>query len=1366
VEDIAQNNNLACTFPYRPIPTPPTLHDDDDATVTMSNCTHANDKTPASTTTTSADSTIATTEETIFNASGIIIAGDQAIADAGATGHFILPGTPVSDIQPASKPLAINLPNGEKIMSTHTCRLNVPWLPEKAREAHIVPGLAHASLVSIKILCDAGCRVIYDDNACRVYYNEKIVWIGHREPSTGLWVLPLNPTQQATRLPHLRAKGCDTTHATNNAYTMTSKESLIKYLHQCLFSPPKRTLIKAINNKQFTTWPGLTAKAVQQYLPDAAPATDKGHMKRQKQGIRSTKEKLQQEIDKIETARDMNPPQEKETQNQLFCYTGGIDKKDGTIYVDFTGKFPIRSMDGMTAIFILYDWTTNAILATPVKDGKEETTIATFEEKIQYLTKRGFKPVLNIIDNVASKAIQAHLEANNIKIQLVEPHNHRVNAAERAIQTFKNHMIAGLSTCDSQFPSLLWDRLVPQAQDSLNMLRTSRVHPQLSAYHVLEGTHDYNRVPWAPPGTRATIFNPPETRTSWGPRAIDAWYIGQAPNHYRCYNFYIPATGGTRTSGQATFYPQHCSVPHETPMDETRRVAETLIQAVQKLRNEQTQQPGRHTAALQQLAEIFQDETGQIARVDVNVTQTSTNPTNPATVRAAPRVHNRTTRNNTPGRIPTNVTTNETPVPPTVKPTETNSEGAHRAKRQRPIVPATPVNESQRRSPRLTPQQPLQQQQHVQQTKQPASPRRPAATPNFITQEEASNAMNLDSNSQPAIDIEHFCAPVVHPITGETIHTYPKLAKDPATREVWTTAFGKEFGNLAQGDNKTGTAGTDSIFIIERDEIANIPKDRTVTYARVVVDYRPQKEDPNRVRITAGGNLIQYPGELTTRTADLTTAKILWNSVVSTEDAKYMCVDIKNFYLGTPLDRYEYMRIPLTLFPEHIIEQYNLRDKAKDGYVYLECRKAIYGLPQAGILANKLLKARLAPAGYYEVPHTPGLWTHISRPISFTLVVDDFGVKYVGKQHAEHLVQAIKKHYPLSEDWAGTLYCGITLAWDYDARTVDFSMPGYIKKQLQKYQHEKPTRPQHSPYPAATRTYGASAQNPLPTDESPPAGPDGVSRTQKIVGSILYYARAVDMTVLMSLSTIASEQANATQQTITNTEQLLDYLATNPDATMRFKASDMILNIHADASYLSARGGKSRASGHFFLGWNPTDDQPIRLNGAFFTLCCILKFVAASAAEAELGALFMCAKEGRIYRLTLQELGHPQPPTPIHCDNATAAGIANGTVKKQRSRSMEMRYFYICDQVKNKEFDVRWHPGQENLGDYASKHHEGRHHKEVRPIYLHEQDSPTLLPRALRPSALRGCVGIKPLGHVGRPRSVLPSGRALVPRTQ
>ena len=224
-----------------------------------------------------------------------------------------------------------------------------------------------------------------------------------------------------------------------------------------------------------------------------------------------------------------------------------------------------------------------------------------------------------------------------------------------------------------------------------------------------------------------------------------------------------------------------------------------------------------------------------------------------------------------------------------------------------------------------------------------------------------------------------------------------------------------------------------------------------MTYGRIVVDYRPQKEDPNRVRMTAGGNLIIYPGGLTTRTADLTTTKILWNSIVSTPGAKFMGIDIKSFYLTAPLDRYNYMKMPLSGFPQHVREQYNLETHANNGFVFLEICRAIYGLPQAGILAKKILRKHLEPEGYYEVAHTPGLWKHVSRPIQFTLVVDDCGVKYVGKKHANHLLNAIQKHYKCAVDWEGDLYCGIKLYWHYDGpeRYVDLSMPKYIPKLLQ-----------------------------------------------------------------------------------------------------------------------------------------------------------------------------------------------------------------------------------------------------------------------------------------------------------------------------
>jgi hypothetical protein len=136
-------------------------------------------------------------------------------------------------------------------------------------------------------------------------------------------------------------------------------------------------------------------------------------------------------------------------------------------------------------------------------------------------------------------------------------------------------------------------------------------------------------------------------------------------------------------------------------------------------------------------------------------------------------------------------------------------------------------------------------------------------------------------------------------------------------------------------------------------------------------------------------------------------------------------------------------------------------------------------------------------------------------------------------------------------------------------------MPGYILKQLEKYKHDCLKHPQHCPYSPLPKQYGSEAQRPLPPDTSPPLSKDNIKHVQRIIGSILYYPRAVELTVLMALSTIANEQLKGTQNSMLKTKQLMDYLATHPDGTVRFRASDMILNVHSDASYLSKANAHS-----------------------------------------------------------------------------------------------------------------------------------------------------------------------------------------------
>jgi hypothetical protein len=248
------------------------------------------------------------------------------------------------------------------------------------------------------------------------------------------------------------------------------------------------------------------------------------------------------------------------------------------------------------------------------------------------------------------------------------------------------------------------------------------------------------------------------------------------------------------------------------------------------------------------------------------------------------------------------------------------------------------------------------------------------------------------------------------------------------------------------------------------------------------------------------------------------------------------------------------------------------------------------------------------------------------------------GVKYVGNKHADHLIWRIKKKYKRTKD-------SVRLNWDHNAQTLNIFMPSYIRKFLLKYKHRVPTKPQHCFYSPLLKQYGAKVQHPLLVNISPKLSLVKIKEIHCVISSILYYARTVDITVLMAFSSIAIEQTKGTTNTMEKTKQLLDYIATNLDGTILFHSSNMIMKVHLDASYLSKSDVRSHACGHFFMGWSPKDGNHIKLNGACFTLCAILCFVVASTAEAKSGVLFLNRKEGMIIRLSLKELGHPQPKT-------------------------------------------------------------------------------------------------------------------------
>ena len=221
--------------------------------------------------------------------------------------------------------------------------------------------------------------------------------------------------------------------------------------------------------------------------------------------------------------------------------------------------------------------------------------------------------------------------------------------------------------------------------------------------------------------------------------------------------------------------------------------------------------------------------------------------------------------------------------------------------------------------------------------------------------------------------------------------------------------------------------------------------------------------------------------------------------------------------------------------------------------------------------------------GYYEARTTPGLWKHKWRPIQLCLIVDDFGVEYVWKQHADHLATILQKYHNITEDWEGKKFAGIDSKWDYEKITCRATMDGYILDLRKKYGHLTPKKTQYPPHKHGPIDYGATQQIVQPTDTSSPLNEKGIKIVQGIVGGLLYVGIAFNNKLIVALNAIGAQQTEATEETADAIEQPLDCVATYPDDGILFRKIDMILAGYADPGFLNESKSRSRAGAHTFL---------------------------------------------------------------------------------------------------------------------------------------------------------------------------------------
>ena len=776
----------------------------------------------------------------------------KAFADTGANGNFFKYDDSLH-LKRTTNPVVVRMPNQTKISSSHQSTINLHTITPIINQ-HFQK--LDKNLLGVGEFCDRGCTAIFEKDRVIIKKKGNTILQGPRDQQTKLWTLDVpitnadEPNDNTSIAPQV----------SNNVLQMRNKKKIIMWMHQTLFSPSVSTLRKAIQRKYLVAWPGLDDTNILKHLP-ASPATAKGHLDQCYKNTRSTKSKPATTTE--EDANTTFPEATEESNHLIFAMVEELHNTN-TTYSDLTGRFPSRSSQGNQYFLIVYAYDPNLIWGVPIKNRSSAQILEAHDGVFKLLQDAGCTPTEHHMDNEAPAILKEALTKSKIKYQLVPAHQHRRNAAERAIRTWKNHFISGLCTVNNKFPMHLYDRLTNQCNITLNLLRGSRINPKLSAYAQIFGQYDYNQAPMAPPGTRVIAHEKPTQRRTWDPHGADGWYLGPAQEHYRCYKIYITKTGGERICDTVSFFPSDC----ESPIMSTK---EAIVVAAQEL-----------TKALKTFAPTFCKPN------DINDLQQLNEIFNP----------------------------------------NDQTQGV--------------TDKSKVKSNNNTPAQNI-----------PPSPQHRYPTRSTIRL----HGHNMFKTAAQAME---YTINAVLTEEGKQLE-YKHLINDPETAPTWNPAAANEFGRLAQGVGGR-INGTNTVRFIHKREI---PKGKRPTYARFVCDIRPHKTEKYRVRMTVGGNLIEYPFSVYTRTTDIVTAKILFNSVLSTPGAKFLTMDIKNYYLNTPMDMPEYMKIHISLIPEEIMKEYNLHDYVdNDGFVYMEILKGMCGLRQAGKLSYDHLVKNLAPHGY------------------------------------------------------------------------------------------------------------------------------------------------------------------------------------------------------------------------------------------------------------------------------------------------------------------------------------------------------------------------------------------------------------------
>ena len=428
---------------------------------------------------------------------------------------------------------------GTKLQATNTGLLSTRARSKGAREAIVVPGMSQPALMSVSTLANNGYTTVFlpGNNGVDVFRaNDVVIFLtappalhGWRD-GRGLWMVPV-----VDDIPI--SPGLDVTETTMGVYELPSTKEVMRFLHAALENPTQATLLIAAQHGNLVTFPNLTPQNILRHFPES-DETQKGHMKQTKQGVRSMKIV---EADAMLSFKQQPGVKHKDVYLMVF------DATKKSMFTDQTGKFPITSTRGNKYIMVTVELDGNYIDGKPLQSRSAKSLTKAYQAIFQRWKATGvICPNWHILDNEAPEELKQAIRENKCRVELTPTDQHRQNAAERAIQTFKGHFISVLAGVADGFPINQWDELLPQTILTLNLLRKSNVAPNISAYAYHHGTFDYNRMPIAPMGCSVQFHIKPSRRKTFGEHSGDGFYLRTSAEHYRTHVFFCKKTRAKR----------------------------------------------------------------------------------------------------------------------------------------------------------------------------------------------------------------------------------------------------------------------------------------------------------------------------------------------------------------------------------------------------------------------------------------------------------------------------------------------------------------------------------------------------------------------------------------------------------------------------------------------------------------------------------------------------------------------------------------------------------------------------------------------------------------------------------------------------